>query len=871
MTCTIASSSACPCGTPQFPQIVCNLPNLPSITYRVGDYPAFRHQLLRPLADEGALVQWRPGAAGDLAVQMLEWWAYLADILTFYNERIANEDYLLTAVLPESVNHLVQLLGYRPRPALGARTVLAGLLTPGARPPVSLTPGLQVQSKPSPGHEPQTFELDSAATLNLPDVITTSVVPQAQSSTLSTHAGASGSSGTGAGTGTGPTSPLWLAGKVTGIKTGDRVLLINATALTSAVSGSTANPADYAWLLVSSTAPKADPLGKPVTEVDFSSLAGSTIFDSRKSAPGSYVLMKSAQSMPLWTYPNSLQSTTTTTVQLAGIARSLTPGSLLMLDATGRASTSPTPSALVYVTGYTELVWYVNCGAGNPPNAWPPMTTTSPSEPVSPQEPAVAMPTATISFPPLDDAPPLSVIARWGFTQIGQVVPVLESADLAISASAAQLAAPTGPGGSSGGPGAPQYPQTPSSVLLEGANGNATAATTTRPLEDGNIAISISPGQPVATLSSPIEVFFNLLPFSRGRTVAAEVLGSGNPGVAGQDFTLQNSPVTYFADTASVSGDGFTSTVEVRVNGVLWQEARSFYGQPANAQIFVLREDDAGETHVMFGDGIHGALPPTGTSNISASYRYGAGADSPLPETLTVIRTPQPGLKGLRNPLAPTGGSDADSADRLRKLAPRSVLTFNRAVSLDDYAAIALTASGVIQALAEFAYDPLAQRPVVQLWIAGDAGAVAAAQAALGGITVPTQELKISPASERKVVLRLTYLRDPRYEDTVVAAGITTALTDPDTGLLASGRTAIGAAVYDSQIEAACLAVAGVLAVHDMEFLVHGLRHYVLSRFRAPGVSPLAGDCGGRRHDPGAGHYFTLAAADLKLAGVAAS
>ena len=30
----------------------------------------------------------------DLGVMMVEWWAYLGDILTFYNERIANEDYL---------------------------------------------------------------------------------------------------------------------------------------------------------------------------------------------------------------------------------------------------------------------------------------------------------------------------------------------------------------------------------------------------------------------------------------------------------------------------------------------------------------------------------------------------------------------------------------------------------------------------------------------------------------------------------------------------------------------------------------------------------------------------------------------------------
>ena len=47
---------------------------------------------------------------------MLEWWAYLADVLTFYNERYANESYLRTATQPGSIANLVALLGYQPAP-----------------------------------------------------------------------------------------------------------------------------------------------------------------------------------------------------------------------------------------------------------------------------------------------------------------------------------------------------------------------------------------------------------------------------------------------------------------------------------------------------------------------------------------------------------------------------------------------------------------------------------------------------------------------------------------------------------------------------------------------------------------------------------
>ena len=109
---------------------------------------------------------------------MLEWQAYVCDVLTFYNERIANESYLRTAQLPESVNHLVQVLGYRPRPALGARGMLAALLGPGARTPVQVAAGVQVQSKPGPGQTPQVYEVDKTTNIGAPDLVIADVAPQ---------------------------------------------------------------------------------------------------------------------------------------------------------------------------------------------------------------------------------------------------------------------------------------------------------------------------------------------------------------------------------------------------------------------------------------------------------------------------------------------------------------------------------------------------------------------------------------------------------------------------------------------------------------------------------------------------------------------
>ena len=69
------------------------------------------------------------------------------------------------------------------------------------------------------------------------------------------------------------------------------------------------------------------------------------------------------------------------------------------------------------------------------------------------------------------------------------------------------------------------------------------------------------------------------------------------------------------------------------------------------------REDEQGQTHVVFGDGKNGARLPTGVNNVVASYRYGSGAAVPAAGSLTVVLKPQPGLRSIKNPVAVGGGS----------------------------------------------------------------------------------------------------------------------------------------------------------------------------------------------------------------------
>ena len=936
--------SPCPCGAFHFPQATCNLSGLPQISFRVGDFTSFRYELLVPLSGETELNAWRPGASGDLAMQMVEWWAYLADILTFYNERIANEAYLGTALLPESVNHLVQLLGYRPKPALGAKGQLAALLTPSARTPLIIPAGLQIQSKPGPGQQPQVFEVDQATTVGAPDLVVADVV-------LSDLPllGAGGTT-------------LWLAGKVTSLKAGDRLLLTKATAITAQTLG------DWAWIKVVKTTPTTDPLGAAVTAVAFTQLSGS--LDAGAQA-ADYVLLKAPQSAPLWPYPVvKAQPLTGTSADLAQIARGLAPGALFLVDvadgvipaaaatakanaqsllsaalmveaavAAGEAAGGGAASFILYleaaaamealtsaarvagatavaseaetvmaslqsgslagaaaavaaaaggvaaatqlltdvaqnlaglaptpgiVTSYAELIWYANGDGLNPPQSSPPPT-------------PIAIPHTEIGFANGTLSGPLwtSVIAqitiRWGWAPVGQLVGVTTPAGYVYPAAGGPALV-----ADSTSPNPMPSEKEPVPVLLEDAAGDAAASALSSSGSPASATLGTLSPTPPNGFSSPIDVFFNLIGVSRGKTVVAETLGSGNPIVAGQDFALAKSPVTYFFDPASVSGPNFTSTVSISVNGVQWKEVQSFYGQLKNAQVFVLREDNSGQTHVAFGDGVNGSLLPTGTNNVTATYRYEGGAAAPDPETLTVVLTPTPGVKGVRNPLPPTGGADPDQPAQLRSLAPQSVLTFNRAVSLDDYAAIALTASGVTQAAASYAFDPASQRPAVVLWIAGDSNATAAAAAAIAGTQMPGQRVIFETAAGVTSILSLAYLRDPRYADSAVQAGLMTALADPSAGLFAPAKVGIGQPIYQSQIAAACLAVPGVVAIQNVNLtadldqrLLQARYRLVLRRYRP--IKPLG--CSGQVFSPGAGAYFIVPndTAHVALTGAPAS
>ncbi len=170
-SCESPEPTLCGCcagvGT-ETPEPITNRPGLSAISYRVGTHRTFLASLLAALSSSSApaLAPLRTRDTSDFSIAILDAWATTLDILTFYQERIANESYLETAVDAASVFALAQLVGYQPSPGVGASTFLAFTLNsaPGAPDNVLIPAGTRVQSVPQPGQQPQVFETSSDLT-----------------------------------------------------------------------------------------------------------------------------------------------------------------------------------------------------------------------------------------------------------------------------------------------------------------------------------------------------------------------------------------------------------------------------------------------------------------------------------------------------------------------------------------------------------------------------------------------------------------------------------------------------------------------------------------------------------------------------------
>ncbi|MEU7602708.1 hypothetical protein [Streptomyces sp. NPDC041003] len=144
------------------------------------------------------------------AIALLDGWAIITDIVSFYTERLKQEGFLGTATELESVRELVRTLGYELRPGIAAQAELAFSVEDAAAPDAVTVPrGTPVQSIPGQEQTPQIFETDT----DLEARAAWNAIPAIATDPQRLNTG---------------TSSIWLTGITPGIRPGDPLLVFGA-------------------------------------------------------------------------------------------------------------------------------------------------------------------------------------------------------------------------------------------------------------------------------------------------------------------------------------------------------------------------------------------------------------------------------------------------------------------------------------------------------------------------------------------------------------------------------------------------------------------------------------------------------------------
>ncbi len=312
-------------------------------------------------------------------------------------------------------------------------------------------------------------------------------------------------------------------------------------------------------------------------------------------------------------------------------------------------------------------------------------------------------------------------------------------------------------------------------------------------------------------LLASLAIHANVARATHGESVD-EVLGGGNAGAPFQRFTLRQPPLTYVRNEHAEGGAA--STLDIRVNELLWQEVPSFYGRGPTDRVFVTHRDDEGSTAVLFGDGVNGARLPTGQENVRATYRKGTGLGGNVRTgQLSTLLTKPLGIKDAINPAPAVGGDDPEPRDAARDNAPLTVLTLDRVVSLRDYEDFARAYAGIAKALATWSWD--GERRGVFVTVAGADGATVADDVIdllagsirdKGDPHVPLRVASFRPATFTTAFHLAT---DPVFEKATVYASVVDGLRDA----FGFRARAFGQPVALSDVIATIARVAGVVGV----------------------------------------------------------
>jgi hypothetical protein len=772
---------ACTCGCCEqgavpTPAVVFNRPGLPQIDYRIGTYGAFREAMIEGAAHHPALREWTARDDADFGMAFLDCWAYLADILTFYTERAANESFLRTARLRDSVVRLAALLGYRPAPGVAAAARLAFTLDRGHA--LEVPPGTRVKSVPGPGEQPVTFEttepLAADAVLNAAPVRGEQI------------AAAPFDPPTGAPPDGGAVEPPFAGAARAAFRPGTEFLVF-ATAAVAAEEKRVVSLTERGPVLDLRFAP-------PAANIDFRHVVPVLSRWSRRfhvfgsDAPTSWLesTVDSSGVVKFSQQTSDHQIPGGDSIQLDRVVEGMQAGVELLLVG---------PSLVL-------------------------RTTVAAAGPVA----ATAGPLrATVTEVTLDDdfydpSDPDRPSARdvLVYELLGPEI-VLWERDYSDVIEGTAILAPVPADPPAIAPGRTvvldDARRDPFLVEVVGASGATHYGDGPADLLRLDLADPLP--RPLDALSAVM--YANVAAATHGETVKRERLGSGDANRPFQRVALAKRPLTHVATPGAPHGAA--AELEMRVAGLLWHQTETFFAQGPGDRVYVVETADDGTTAIRFGDGETGARPATG-AELAAAYRQGLGlAGLVRAGQLTTLLDRPLGLKAVTNPLPASGAADPETRDLARKAAPGSVRALDRVVSLTDFADQALASALVAKARATAILA--GAEPGVRLVVAGeggsdlDADAIAALRADLDARRDPFRRLEISGYVPVPLAVSAAIIaRDPDLTPEAIESAARAALLDA----LAFERRGFGQPLHASDVLAILQGATGVRGV-DLDVL----------------------------------------------------
>jgi predicted phage baseplate assembly protein len=174
--------------------------------------------------------------------------------------------------------------------------------------------------------------------------------------------------------------------------------------------------------------------------------------------------------------------------------------------------------------------------------------------------------------------------------------------------------------------------------------------------------------------------------------IEAEMLGDSD-GVPGQEFAIEHSPILAGAGSPvleTMSDDGW----------VEWEQVDHFAASGSDDRHYVL---DAVGGSVRFGPAVrdpegglrqHGAVPPRGTTIRLRGHATGGGRLGNVSKgAIRTLKSSIPFVSSVENLESAQGGVEGETIDQAKARGPILLRTRSRAVTAEDYEAIALEAA----------------------------------------------------------------------------------------------------------------------------------------------------------------------------------